>query len=142
MSLPLAGVRVVEIGQEIQGPFAGLLLGDLGADVIKIENRTTGDLSRWALAGRGSTDVPNHDVSPYFIAMNRGKRSITLDLKRTEAIEVVKRLAARADVVLTNYRPGVLDRLGIGFEGLKEANPKIVFTPRRSCSNAATTGPR
>lgn len=127
MSQPLAGVRVVEIGQEIQGPFAGLLLSDLGADVIKIENRTTGDLSRWALAGRGSTDVPNHDVSPYFIAMNRGKRSITLDLKQPAAIEVVKRLAARADVVLTNYRPGVLDRLGIGFEGLKAANPRIVF---------------
>jgi len=138
MSQPLAGVRVVEIGQEIQGPFAGLLLSDLGADVIKIENRTTGDLSRWALAGRGATDVPNHDVSPYFIAMNRGKRSITLDLKKPEAIEVVRRLASEADVVLTNYRPGVLERLGIGFEGLKAVNPRIVFAQG---SSFGPTGP-
>ncbi len=127
MSQPLAGVRVLEIGQEIQGPFAGLILGDLGAEVTKVENRTTGDLSRWALAGRGSTDVPNHDVSPYFIAMNRGKRSIALDLKTPEALHIVKRLATATDVVLTNYRPGVLDRLGIGFEGLKAVNPQIVF---------------
>jgi len=127
MSQPLEGVKVIEIGQEIQGPFAGLILGDLGADVVKIENRTTGDLSRWALAGRGVDDVPNADVSPYFIAMNRGKRSITLDLKRPEALEIVRRLAAERDVVLTNYRPGVLDRLGIGFEGLREVNPRIIF---------------
>ena len=127
MPQPLAGIRVLEIGQEIQGPFAGLILSDLGAEVTKVENRDTGDLSRWALAGRGSTDVPNHDVSPYFIAMNRGKRSITLDLKKPEAIKIVKRLAAKTDVVLTNYRPGVLDRLEIGFEGLKAANSRIVF---------------
>ncbi len=127
MPQPLAGIRVLEIGQEIQGPFAGLILSDLGADVTKVENRDTGDLSRWALAGRGTTDVPNHDVSPYFIAMNRGKRSITLNLKTPQAIEIVRRLAAKTDVVLTNYRPGVLDRLDIGFEGLKAANPRIVF---------------
>lgn len=138
MAQPLAGVRVIEIGQEIQGPFAGLILGDLGAQVTKIENRSTGDLSRWALAGRGSTDVPNHDVSPYFIAMNRGKRSVTLDLKQPEAIEIVRRMAGAADVVLTNYRPGVLDRLGLGFEGLKEVNPRIIFAQG---SSFGTVGP-
>lgn len=138
MAQPLAGVRVIEIGQEIQGPFAGLVLSDLGAEVTKIENRTTGDLSRWALAGRGSTEVPNHDVSPYFIAMNRGKRSITLDLKQPAAVAIVKRLAAETDVVLTNYRPGVLDRLGLGFEGLKEVNPRIVFAQG---SSFGPTGP-
>jgi crotonobetainyl-CoA:carnitine CoA-transferase CaiB-like acyl-CoA transferase len=128
MVQPLAGVKVIEIGQEIQGPFAGLILADLGADVVKIENRTTGDLSRWALAGRGGLDdVPNADVSPYFIGMNRGKRSITLDLKQPAALEVVRKLAAAGDVVLTNYRPGVLDRLGIGFEGLRAVNPRIIF---------------
>jgi|TARA_Y100000310_G_scaffold304707_1_gene344130 formyl-CoA transferase len=128
MSKPLAGVRVIEIGQEIQGPFGALILSDLGADVIKIENREAGDLSRGALAGRsGGEDVDNADVSPYFLAMNRGKRSITLDLKLPDAVEIVNRLVATADVILTNYRPGVLDRLGLGFEALKAANPRIVF---------------
>lgn len=128
MSLPLAGVKVIEIAQEIQGPFAALILGDLGADVVKVENRTTGDLSRWALAGNlGGEGTLNPDVSPYFIAMNRGKRSITADLKMPGARILVRRLVANADVLLTNYRPGVLDRLGLGFEDLKVANPRIVF---------------
>ncbi|MFN0146333.1 MAG: CaiB/BaiF CoA transferase family protein [Dehalococcoidia bacterium] len=128
MSLPLDGVKVVEIAQEIQGPFAALLLSDLGADVVKVENRETGDLSRWALAGvLGGEGTKNPDVSPYFLGMNRGKRSITVDLKTPGGIDIVHRLAAACDVLLTNYRPGVLDRLGLGFEALKVANPRIVF---------------
>jgi CoA:oxalate CoA-transferase len=128
MSLPLAGVRVIEIGQEIQGPFAALILGDLGADVIKVENRESGDLSRWALAGTiGGEGTRNAEVSPYFMAMNRGKRSITVNLRSDEGCEVIRRLAAWADVVLTNYRPGVLDRHGVGFDDLKKVNPRIVF---------------
>ena len=96
--------------------------------MIKVENREAGDLSRGALAGRsGGEDVANADVSPYFLAMNRGKRSITLDLKLPDAVTVVHRLVAGSDVLLTNYRPGVLDRLGLGFEALKAANPRIVF---------------
>jgi crotonobetainyl-CoA:carnitine CoA-transferase CaiB-like acyl-CoA transferase len=128
MSKPLAGVKVIEIGQEIQGPFGALILSDLGADVIKIENRETGDLSRGALAGRtGGEGLANAEISPYFLAMNRGKRSITLDLKLPEAVEIILRLVATADVLLTNYRSGVLDRLGLGFEALKAANSRIVF---------------
>src|SRR5579864_4717633 len=78
MSKPLEGIKVIEVGQEIQGPFAGLLLADMGASVIKIENRETGDLSRWLTCGLiGGPEATNQDVSFYFTAMNRGKRSIT-----------------------------------------------------------------
>ena len=128
MSLPLEGVKVVEIAQEIQGPFAALVLADLGADVVKVENRETGDLSRWALAGvLGGEGTKNPDVSPYFLGMNRGKRSITVNLKSQDGVDVVRRLAGACDVLLTNYRPGVLDRLGLGFDALKALNPRIVF---------------
>jgi crotonobetainyl-CoA:carnitine CoA-transferase CaiB-like acyl-CoA transferase len=125
---PLEGIKVIEIAQEIQGPFAALLLSDLGADVVKVENRTTGDLSRGARAiVLGGEGTPNPDVSPYFIAFNRGKRGITCDLKTPEGRDLILRLAAASDVLLTNYRPGVLDRLGLGFEALKAVNPRIVF---------------
>ena len=94
MGKPLEGLKVIEIAQEIQGPFAGLFLADLGADIIKIENKETGDLSRWMLAQLiGGPDVKNALVSHYFIAMNRGKRSITVDLKKPDGIEIVRRLA-------------------------------------------------
>src|SRR5579862_3310144 len=113
MGKPLEGLKVIEIAQEIQGPFAGLFLAGLGADIIKIENKETGDLSRWMLAQLiGGPNVKNAQVSHYFIAMNRGKRSITVDLKKPDGIEIVRRLAKTADIVLTNYRPGVLERLG------------------------------
>src|ERR1700683_2034519 len=128
MGKPLEGLKVIEIGQEIQGPCAGLFLADLGADVIKIENKETGDLSRWMLAQLiGGPNVKNAEVSHYFIALNRGKQSITVDLKKPDGIEIVRRLAKICDVLLTNYRPGVVDRLGLGFEDLKKLNPKIVF---------------
>ena len=128
MSRALEGLKVVEIGQEIQAPFASLFLADLGADVIKVENRETGDLSRFMLAALiGGPEVKNAAISHYFIAMNRGKRSITVDLKQPAGIEIVRRLVKAADVLVTNYRPGVLERLGLSFEELKKINPKIVF---------------
>ena len=128
MSRPLEGIKIIEIGQEIQGPFAGLVLADLGADVIKIENTAGGDLSRSILAKLiGGPNVRNGELSHYFHAMNRGKRSITVDLKHPEGAELLRRLAAVCDVVFTNYRVGVLERLGLGFEDLRKRNPKIVF---------------
>ena len=137
MTLPLQGVKVIEIGQEIQGPFAALVLSDLGADVVKVENRETGDLSRGAVAGRiGGPGTRNADVSPYFLAQNRGKRSITVNLKSPGGVDVVRRLASEADVLLTNYRPGVLDRLGLGFDDLRTLNPRIVF------AQGSSWGPR
>jgi crotonobetainyl-CoA:carnitine CoA-transferase CaiB-like acyl-CoA transferase len=133
MSKPLEGVKIIEIGQEIQGPFAGLFLSDLGAQVTKVENRETGDLSRWLLAGLiGGPDVKNAAVSHYYFAMNRGKRSITADLKKPDGIEIVRRMARSYDVLLTNYRPGVLDRLGLGFDDLRKVNPRIIFAQASS----------
>jgi len=103
MSKPLEGIKVIEVGQEIQGPFAGLVLADMGASVIKIENRETGDLSRWLTCGLiGGPEAKNPDVSFYFTAMNRGKRSITLDLKKPGGVALIHRLAKSCDVLLTN----------------------------------------
>jgi CoA:oxalate CoA-transferase len=128
MAKPLEGIKVIEIGQEIQGPFAGLFLADQGADVVKVENKETGDLSRWMAASLiGGPGVRNAAVSHYFIAMNRGKRSITADLKKPAAIEIVRRMVKSYDVLLTNYRPGVLDRLGLGYEEVRKLNPRIVY---------------
>ena len=128
MAKPLEGIKVIEIGQEIQGPFAGLFLADLGAEVVKVENKETGDLSRWMAASLiGGPGVRNAAVSHYFIAMNRGKRSITADLKKPAAIEIVRRMVKAYDVLLTNYRPGVLERLGLGYEEVRKLNPRIVY---------------
>ena len=127
MAGPLAGIRVIEIGQEIQGPYAALYLADMGADVVKVENRETGDLSRWLRADTFFPGIRAGHVSPYFLAMNRGKRSITLDLKKDGGKEILNKLVARADVLLTNYRPGVLERLGFGYEELSAQHPRLVW---------------
>ncbi|HYB90403.1 MAG TPA: CoA transferase [Candidatus Binataceae bacterium] len=128
MSKPLAGIKVIEIGQEIQGPFAALFLADLGAEIVKIENKETGDISRWMFTSViGGPGAKNPMVSHYFLAMNRGKRSIAADLKKPEAAEIVRRMAKTYDVLVTNYRPGVLDRLGLGYEDLRAINPRLVY---------------
>jgi CoA:oxalate CoA-transferase len=137
MSKPLEGIKVVEIAQEIQGPFASLFLADMGADVVKIENKETGDLSRWMLAALiGGPEVKNATVSHYFIAMNRGKRSITADLKKPHAIEIIRKMVKSYDVLVTNYRPGVLERLGLGYEDARKLNPRIVY------AQGSSWGPR
>ena len=137
MTRPLEGIKVIEIGQEIQGPFAGLCLANLGADVIKIEDKEGGDLSRSILAKLiGGPQVRNAELSHYYHAMNRGKRSVTVDLKHRDGAELVRRLVAVCDVLLTNFRIGVLDRLGLGFEDLKKANPRIIF------AQGSSWGPR
>ena len=137
MSKPLEGIKVIEVGQEIQGPFAGLLLADMGAAVIKIENRETGDLSRWLTCGLiGGPEAKNQEVPFYFTAMNRGKRSITVDLKKAGGVALIHRLAKSCDVLLTNYRPGVLDRLGLGFDDLLKDNSRIVY------AQASSWGPK
>jgi formyl-CoA transferase len=131
--LPLAGVRVLDISQVMAGPYACMLLGDLGADVIKIEPPGTGDQTRGSMGFK----MKGAD-SLGFLNMNRNKRSVTLDLKSEAGKEVLKKLAKDADILIENYRPGALRRLGLGYEVLKEINPRLVYT---SISGFGQTGP-
>lgn len=119
-SLPLAGLRVLDLSRLYPGPYATLVLADLGAEVVKVEEPGSGDYLRWMgdLAGT---------QSGFFHALNRNKRSLTLDLKAPGGAEVLLRLARRADVVVESFRPGVMDRLGIGWEALRAANPRLVL---------------
>ena len=121
-SLPLTRVRVLDFTQVMLGPCATQLLGDFGADVIKIERPKSGDLSRWSLP-----DDPAKLDNPVFCSLNRNKRSLVLDMKKDEAREIVRELARNADVVVNNFRPGVMERMGLGYEELKSLNPRIIF---------------
>ena len=117
---PLTGVRVLEFGQAVSSPMCTMLLGDLGADVIKIEP-PHGDAAR----GYGPPFVAGE--SPYFLSVNRNKRSAVINLKHPEGARIVRRLAEEADIIVTNFRPGVMDRLGLGDESLREVNPGLIF---------------
>jgi len=117
---PFAGIRVVDLSTIVSGPLCGQILGDLGADVIKIET-PTGDSSR-SMGGERKGNITG-----FFAQMNRNKRSVVLDLKTAEGVDAFRRLAKTADVVLENFRPGVMERLGVGYETLREDNPSLVY---------------
>ena len=131
-SLPLAGVRVLDMSQALAGPYGSRILGDLGAEVLKIEQPGTGDSSRrfppYYLEGE----------SAYFLGMNRNKKGMTLNMKSDKGKNVFRDLVKVSDVVFENFRPGVLDRLGFGYESLKEINPRIIYC---SISGFGTSGP-
>lgn len=122
-ALPLDGVRIIDFTQVMMGPSATQLLADFGADVIKIENPRGGDLSRTAF---GATDEAGLN-NPVFCSLNRNKRSLALDLRQDENKEIVYRLIRDADVVVSNFRAGVMDRIGFGYERLRQLNPKLIF---------------
>ena len=117
---PLAGVRIADFTAVYSGPLASTILADQGADVIKVEPHS-GDLMRRALPKQGGL------ASQYF-TLNRNKRSLCVDLGKPEGLEVARRLVASADVVMENFRPGVMDRLGLGYDSFREAQPKLVYT--------------
>jgi formyl-CoA transferase len=121
MTQPLDGVRVVDFTQVMMGPCATQMLGDYGADVIKIERIGSGDLSRWSI------EDPDGQVNPIFVSLNRNKRSIALDLKAPEGVEIVHRLLARSDVIVNNFRAGVMDRMGLGFDDLHTKYPRLIY---------------
>jgi crotonobetainyl-CoA:carnitine CoA-transferase CaiB-like acyl-CoA transferase len=125
MPMPLDGIRVVDWTIWKQGPVASVMLADIGADVIKVEERVGGDPGRGILRAQGLdlTDRPNF----YFEANNRNKRSIAVDLKKPEGVEIVRRLADRADVFVQNFRQGVAARLGLGAATLCARNPRLVY---------------
>ena len=126
---PLAGINVVEAASYISGPFAGLILADLGAEVIKVEPPDGGDPFRgWGAA----------DYSATFGSVNRNKKSVVLDLKTDEGLSAARALAESADVLIENFRAGTMDRLGLGYEALERANPRLIYT---SITGFGQTGP-
>jgi formyl-CoA transferase len=131
--LPLAGVRVLDVSQVMAGPFSSMLLGDMGADVIKIEPPGSGDQTRRAMGFK----LKGND-SLGFINLNRNKRSVALNLKNPAAREAFYRLVETADILVENYRPGVTARLGIDYETLREINPRLIYA---SISGFGQTGP-
>ena len=129
MATALDGVTVLEFASYVSGPYAGMMLGDLGAEVIKVEDNKTGDPFRgWGAA----------DYSATFGSVNRNKKSIILDLKSDEGITNATALAAQSDVLIENFRPGVMDRLGLGYETLSALNPRLIYC---SVTGFGGTGP-
>ncbi len=125
MSLPLEGVRVLDLSRLLPGGFCSLLLADYGADVLKVEDMAAGDYIRWS-PPRVEGAAPSAS-SALFLALNRNKRSIRIDLKQDAGREVLLALVREHDVVLESFRPGVLDRLGVGYEAMRTVNPRIVL---------------
>ncbi|MBW8270792.1 CaiB/BaiF CoA transferase family protein [Caldovatus aquaticus] len=133
MTAPLEGLRVVEIGVAMAGPFCAMMLADYGAEVVKIERVGAGDDSR-------SWPPYFHDsLGYYFASANRNKRSVALDLKSAEGVEIARRLIARADVLVDNYRIGALERAGLSYESLARENPRLIYC---AISGFGATGPR
>lgn len=133
---PLSGVRVLEFGQIAAGPFAGSLLADLGADVVKVENPAGGDGMRsWPPLSSKDGGPP---FSENFASLNRNKRSIAVDLKDAPSVARLKELATSTDIVIENFRAGVLKRLGLGYDELKACNPRLVYC---SISGYGQSGP-
>ena len=124
MSAPLAGIRVIDISNVLAGPFCAYQLALMGAEVIKAETPGTGDLARQLGADPALSKL---HMGASFLAQNAGKQSITVNLKSEGGREIFRRLVKSADVVVENFRPGVMDRLGVGYEALKEINPSLVY---------------
>ena len=123
MSKPFSGVKILDFTRVLAGPYGSYQLALLGADVVKVESRE-GDDMRY---GNRADAWEKRGLAAPWVAVNAGKRSITMDLKKPEAIEAIKRLAAKADVVMENFRPGVMDGLGIGYDTLREINPRLIY---------------
>ena len=123
MSKPFAGVKILDFTRVLAGPYASYQLALLGADVIKVESRE-GDDMRF---GNRADPWEKRGLAAPWVAVNAGKRSITMDLKQPRAIEVIKRMVPKVDVVIENFRPGVMDKLGIGYDTLKEINPRLIY---------------
>lgn len=132
MLQPLKGVRVLELSQIMAGPVCGLMLADMGAEVIKVEKFPAGDDTRGYLRP-GDVGLP-----PSFAMLNRGKRSVAVDIRQRGGQEVIRRLAASCDIVTENYRRGKLDALGLGYDGLRAVNPGVIYC---SISGYGPNGP-
>ncbi|MDQ2136992.1 CaiB/BaiF CoA-transferase family protein [Alcaligenaceae bacterium B3P038] len=140
MSALLSSIRVLDLSRVLAGPWASQILADLGADVIKVEKPGRGDDTRaWGPPFLKRADGSDTEDGGYYVAANRGKRSITLDLKTEEGRAIVKQLAAQSDVVLENYKVGTLERLGLGYADLSADHPELIYC---SVTGFGQTGPR
>src|ERR1700733_9478146 len=128
---PMDGVRVLDLSIALTGPYVAALMANQGADVVKVERPGIGDIARWV-------GVAVKGMSSLYLVCNRGKRSIAVDLQQPEGVDIVLRLAERADVVLQNFRPGVMDRLGLGYEDVRSVNREAVYA---SISGFGSVGP-
>ena len=136
---PLGDIRVLDISRALAGPYCTMMLGDLGADVIKVERPGRGDESRgWGPPFLGEPTESYPGESAYYLGINRNKRSLTVNLKDPEGQHIIQRLAARSDVLVENFRTGVLDEMGLGYEQLGALNPRLVYC---SISGYGRTGP-
>ena len=128
---PLAGVRVLDLTRALSGPFCAMILGDLGAEVVKIEPADHGDMTRsWGPYVDGQ--------SAYFLSTNRSKRSVALDFRKQEGLALIRRMAGASAVVIENFRPGIADAMGLGYEALRAQNPALIYA---SVSGFGQTGP-
>lgn len=126
LMLPLEGIRVIDLSRLLPGAFCSQILGDFGAEVIKVEDTNQGDYSRWCHPTVSDAMIDD-TISAYFAVLNRNKKSIKINLKTAEGREVFLRLVDTAGVILESFRPGVMDRLGVGYELLRQRNPKLVY---------------
>lgn len=135
---PLKGIRVIELARVLAGPWAGQMLADMGADVIKVESPDGGDDTRaWGPPFVESQDGDNLSAA-YYHSTNRGKRSITVDLKTEEGRQIVRRLVKTADVVIENFKRGGLEKYGLDYQSLRALNPKLIYC---SITGFGQTGP-
>jgi formyl-CoA transferase len=136
---PLQNIRVLDITRALAGPYCTMMLGDLGADVIKVERPITGDETRgWGPPFVGKPYGPYPGESAYFIAANRNKRSITVNIQSSEGQEIIRKLAGLSDVLVENYRTGELEKMGLGYQDLHKLYPKLIYC---SVSGYGRTGP-
>ena len=131
MAGPLEGIRVLDLTWVLSGPFSTMILGDLGAEVIKVERLKVGDIAR------GNGPLIN-GLSSYFLSLNRGKKSITLNLASPQGKDIFLNLVEQVDIVVENFTPGTMDKLGLGYKTLKKRNPKLIYA---ACSGFGQTGP-
>lgn len=134
MSRPFSNVRILDFTQVLAGPYGSYQLALLGADVIKVERTGGEDMRRTPL----SREWADRGMAPSWLAINGNKKSLTLDFRNPAAVEIVRKLAAKADVVMENFRGGVMDRLGIGYKALSDINPNLIYC---CISGFGQTGP-
>ena len=131
MAGPLSGYKVLELTTTVSGPMTGMILSDQGAEIIKVEPPLLGDMARYL-------GIKREGLSAIFAVLNRNKRSIVLDLKEEKDLEIFKTMVGEADILLENYRPGIVKKLGIDYDSLKAINPSLIYT---SISGYGQDGP-